>query len=74
MSRGIDRSRARREELYERIDALQNIRNGRTPHQQLEMLDERLGDGMGAIKERKRMHYLIENPPKRKKEKKGDTN
>jgi len=42
----------------------------RTPQEQLGVLDARLGLGEGAVKERARLQYLIENPPQKKKEKK----
>jgi hypothetical protein len=39
--------------------ARQEARAKRTPQQQLELLDQRLGVGMGAIKERLKLHQAM---------------
>ena len=67
----INRGNARREELRERAEELAEERSRRTPQQQLAALDQRLGAGVGAVKERQRLQYFIDNPPKPKKEKNG---
>ena len=48
---------------------LKQARDIRTPKQQLEVLDMRLGVGIGAEKERKRLQNLIDNPPSKKNKK-----
>ncbi len=68
-----DRRSIRQEEAIER----QNTRNSLTPAQQIEHLDNILGEGKGAKKERARLEHLIKNPPKKtkatkKKKPKGD--
>ena len=68
MSR-INRGRRRRQELHEHAAILAEERASRTPQQQLKVLDKRLGKGVGAAKERKRLQHVIDNPPKPKKEK-----
>ena len=49
-----------------------------TPEQQLNSLDERLGKGIGAKKQRARIQYKIDNPQievqREKKKKKGEKN
>ena len=68
----INRGRARREELRERAAQLAEERSRRSPQQQLSVLDRRLGEGVGAIKERRRLQQLIDSPPgPTKKEKKN---
>ena len=52
MGRGIYRGRQRKAELQERIKVLEEERATRTPAQQLKVLDVRLGEGVGARKER----------------------
>ena len=49
----------------------QTLRNGRTPQQQLEALDKRLGKGKGAKRERARLEKLIAEPKVEKTEKKA---
>jgi hypothetical protein len=57
MSR-INRSSQRREELREEAAVRANERASRTNKQQLDLLDNRLGDGIGAFKERKVLNSL----------------
>lgn len=41
--------------------ARQESRKDMTPHKQLALLDQRLGVGVGAVKERARLHKLLED-------------
>ena len=59
MGRGINRGYQRREELAEKAAELAEARAARTPAQQLALLDERLGAGVGASKERAKLAALI---------------
>ena len=59
MGRGINRGYQRREELAEKAAELAEARAARTPTQQLALLDERLGAGVGASKERAKLAALI---------------
>ena len=61
MGRGINRGHQRRQELSEKAAELAEARAARTPTQQLALLDERLGAGVGASKERAKLAALIEN-------------
>ena len=71
--RRINRGYTRRSELHERAAVLAEERAKRTPAQQLEVLDQRLGVGVGATKERERLQALIDHPPNStKKKKKND--
>ena len=69
--RRINRGHDRREQL--RASALQRKeeRSERSASQQVGVLDNRLGEGAGATKERRRLQHLIENPAPPKKEKSG---
>jgi len=59
-TRRINRGRARRQELQEQAQEMAECRASRTHTQQLKVLDERLGEGVGAVKERTRLAALIE--------------
>jgi len=59
-TRRINRGRARRQELREQAQEMAECRTSRTHTQQLKVLDERLGEGVGATKERARLAALIE--------------
>ena len=59
-TRRINRGRARRQELREQAQEMAECRASRTHTQQLKVLDERLGEGEGAAKERTRLAALIE--------------
>ena len=56
----INRGRERREQLRARAQQHVEARSTRSPNQQLELLDERLGVGVGATKERDRLKHEIE--------------
>ena len=58
--RKINRGRQRRHELRERAKELQEARAERTSAQQIKVLDDRLGVGVGARKERGRLKDLME--------------
>ena len=62
--RRINRSRVRkeqlREEAVERLDAWQAM----SPAEQLKALDERLGEGVGAVKQRTRLQAKIDEAVK----------
>lgn len=55
MARGTNRSMERREQLRVIADENTEARASRTDKQQLATLDERLGEGVGAKKERARL-------------------
>jgi len=58
-----NREQERREEATARIKE----RSKRTPYQQIECLDKKLGEGIGAQKERSRLHIQIAEQEKRGK-------
>ena len=62
-----DRKYQRREEGAERLEYWQS----KSPKEQLEALDNRLGPGVGATKQRKRLQALL-NVQEPKKEKKDE--
>ena len=53
--RRLRRSARRQREALERAEKRAN----RTPQQQIQVLDEKLGEGVGATAERKRLHFEI---------------
>jgi hypothetical protein len=57
--RKINRGRQRREELKEEGGERGEERAKRTPHQQLDLLNKRLGEGVGAVRERKHLQKLL---------------
>ena len=72
--RRINRGRERRDQLREGVAERATERAKRTPSEQLGALDARLGLGEGAVKERARLQYLIENPPQQNKKKEKKKN
>ena len=66
MSR-INRGHQRREFLREVAEENAKARAKRTPRQQLDLLDKRLGEGVGAMRERKHLQKLLANSKKDKK-------
>lgn len=54
------RSAARRETKRENAEARQRQRDELTPEEQIKILDDRLGVGQGATKERARLAKLME--------------
>ena len=65
MSR-MNRGPQRRADLLEVVEENKSTRAKRSPQQQLDLLDERLGHGLGAGRERKRLQKLLANSKKDK--------
>jgi hypothetical protein len=57
----VNRGRERREQLRARAQQLTEERSNRSPSQQLELLDTRLGVGVGAVKERAQLQREIDD-------------
>jgi len=64
----INRGMGRREELRKRAEELASYRASRSSSEQLALLDDRLGVGVGAVRERAKLLELIKEES-RKKEK-----
>ena len=62
----MPKSRYRSERKEEAVQR-QELRDKRTPQEQLEVLDNKLGVGVGAIKERYRLIKIIEEKLKKKR-------
>lgn len=67
-----NRGRSRKESLKITVTELGEARAKRSDEEQAAALDERLGKGKGAKKERARLKRRIEDRKKPKVEKKGD--
>jgi len=65
----INRGFRRRAELQESVEALTAERATRSPEQQLEVLDGRLGPGEGAVKERAKLALVIAQREEKSREK-----
>jgi len=57
---GMRRGHVARADRRTRAEALKELRDKRTPEQQLELLDQRLGEGEGATRERQSLKLEIE--------------
>ena len=57
--RKIDRSRGRREQLSQEAEERLAAWRAKSPAEQLKALDERLGEGVGATKQRTRLQKQI---------------
>ncbi|HAW80907.1 MAG TPA: hypothetical protein DCX27_15045 [Balneola sp.] len=70
---GKNRSRKRRDELREEAEARREYRASISNQQQMDRLDERLGEALGASKERVRLWHLVEEEEaeKRRTERRG---
>ena len=62
----VNRGSQRRAHLLETAEERYALRESRTPQQQLDVLDRRLGLGVGAAKERARLVRMIETSSKPK--------
>lgn len=60
MARGKSRSSSYKAELRKEAEERAEARANRTAEQQLKLLDDKLGKGVGAAKERKRLLAEIE--------------
>ena len=56
----------RRDFRRDDAEVRQAKRDNLTPHEQLTLIDQRLGKGVGASKERARLHLLIDEPQQKK--------
>ena len=70
---GKNRSRQRRDELREEAEVRREYRASISNQQQMDRLDQRLGEGLGASKERVRVWHLVEEEEaeKRRAERRG---
>lgn len=50
----------KKEERQKSAEKLLIARANRTPQEQITLLDQRLGEGQGAVKERRRLQSLIQ--------------
>ena len=69
--RRINRGQARRAELREQAQERQELRSSLSNSQQIDLLNARLGDGVGAQRERARLASLIEREKEKSKNKKS---
>ncbi len=65
--RAHQRNAARKQERLDEITSRREAWQSLSPQKQLAELDRRLGVGVGAGKQRARIKFLIENPPKEPK-------
>lgn len=63
-----------REDRRERANERKEVADGRTPQEQLARLDDILGKGKGAVKERAKLAKKIKDLKNKPKEKKDEDN